>query len=299
MLQTGDTAESKNMFDLAKLAAYTKLLRSDEFLKYMQGRINYDISKIKQQYFNYIEEAEFGVKLLSRFNVEGKRILEIGSGAGILTSWMLLNGADITGIEPSALGFDFHNDIFSAIWDYFKLPADRIHDVIAEELDVNKLGKFDVIFSINVMEHIPPQNLALVFEKMSSVMADKGVMYHHCPNYIVPFEPHYGIPLVPFFPQITGKLKGVNKEGLWQSVNFITLPQVNRIARKLNLTVDFQKEVMAETFTRLDYDKEFAYRHPTLVKAYGIMKKTGIMSVLKAVPPVLCTPMTFSMSFKK
>lgn len=292
-------AVNKDVFNPLKLSEYTALLRSDKFLNHLQSRISYNISEIQRQYFNYIEEAEFGVNLLSQFELEGKRILEIGSGAGILTSWMLINNVDIVGIEPSALGFDFHNDIFSAIWDYFELPKDRIYDLTAEQLDVTAIGKFHLIFSVNVMEHIPVGNLELVFAKMGSVMHDNGVMHHHCPNYIIPFEPHYGIPLIPFFPQVTGKLKGYDKEGLWQSVNFITLPQVQKIVRKLNLKVDFKKEVMAETFVRLDYDKEFASRHPALTKVYGLMKKTGAISILKAIPPVLCTPMTFTVSHRK
>ena len=149
------------------------------------------------------------------------------------------------------------------------------------------------------MEHIPVDNLQLVFEKMKGVMHEDGIMYHHCPNYIVPFEPHYGVPLVPFFPQAIGKLKGLNQHGLWQSINFITLPQVKQIAHKLNLKADFKKHVMADTFARLDYDKEFAARHPMLTKVYSIFKKTGIFTLIKAIPPVLCTPMTFTVSHKK
>lgn len=289
-------AINKDAFNSQKISEYSSLLKSDKFLEYIQSRINYDISKIKRQYFNYVEEAEYGVRLLSKFDIEGKRILEVGSGAGILTAWMLINGVDIIGIEPSALGFDFHNDIFTAIWDYFKLPKDRIYDLTAEQLDPDKIGKFHIIFSVNVMEHIPTETLELAFEKMGAVMHENGFMYHHCPNYSVPFEPHYGVPLVPYFPHIMGKITGLDKHGLWQSVNFITLPQVKRISRKLGLKVEFQKGVMAEAFDRLEYDKEFAARHPALTKMYDTMKKVGIIAMFRAIPPRYNTPMTFTIS---
>ena len=289
---------NKDVFNPEKFYAYTDTLRSESFLNYMQGRINYDLNEIKRQYFNYIEEAEYGIKLLSSHNLEGKRILEIGSGAGILTSWMLKNEVDIVGIEPSAIGYTFHKDIFSAIWDYFQLPTDRIYDLSAEQLDPTVLGKFQFIFSVNVMEHIPKENLELVFEKMKSVMSKDGMMLHHCPNYVVPFEPHYGIPLVPFFPHVTGKMRGVYKEGVWQSLNFITLPQVKKIANRLELKIDFKKAVMKETFTRLESDAQFASRHPALVKVYKILKATGVISLLGLIPPSLCTPMTFTMTHK-
>jgi SAM-dependent methyltransferase len=289
---------NKHLFNEAEFNKYKDTLRSQDFLAYIQRRIDYNISEIKQQYFNYIEEAEFGVKLLSKFDLQDKRILEIGSGAGILTCWMLKNDVDIVGIEPSAIGFTFHNDIYTAILDYFSLPPNRIYDLTAEELDVNITGTFDLIFSVNVMEHIPTENLELAFSKMNSVLKAGGSMYHHCPNYIVPFEPHYGIPLIPFFPQVTGKMKKVHEEGLWKSINFITLPQVNQIATKLGLKADFQKGMMADAFIRLDHDAEYAKRHPLLVKMNRVFKKTGVIFLLKNIPPSLCTPMTFTLTKK-
>ncbi len=289
----------KNIFDQEKFSAYTASLRSKEFLDFLQSRISYDVETIKRQYLNYVEEAEFGIQLLSKFDLNGKRILEVGSGAGILMSWLLINGADIVGIEPSALGFSFHEDIFSAIWAHYKLADKRVFDLSAEQLDPAIVGKFDLIYSINVMEHIPVDNLELVFSKMKSVMTDTGAMYHHCPNYIIPFEPHYGLPLVPFFPQVTGKLKGVNKEDLWASVNFITLPQVKKIAKALNLDVSFKEKVMKETFTRLEFDAQFASRHLFLVKVYKVLKAVGIINLLGLIPPVLSTPMTYTLTFKK
>lgn len=287
-----------NIFDTDKLAAYTAELRSDSFINYMQSRINYDFDEIKKHYFDYVEQAEFGVKYLSDLDLNGKHLLEIGSGAGILTAWLLMNGVNIVGIEPSALGFHFHNDIYTAICDHFKLPENSIYDLSAEELDAAKLGKFDIIFSINVMEHIPTKNLGLVFGRMKDVLNDDGIMYHHCPNYIIPFEPHYGIPLVPFFPQITGKLKGVADEPLWRSVNFITLPQVKQLTESAGLKVKFQKEVMKTSFVRLEHDKEFASRHKALAGIYKFLKAVGIIRLMGAIPPSMCTPMTFAISRK-
>lgn len=259
----------------------------------MQSRIGYDFATIQDDYNDYVEQAAFGLALLSKLDIHNKRILEVGSGAGILTAWLLLNDVDVIGIEPSALGFDFHQDIFTAIWDYFKLPNDRVFDRSAEQIQEADLGKFHIIFSVNVIEHIPSENLPLVFERMTSVLHDDGFMYHHCPNYIIPFEPHYGLPLIPFFPQVTGKMAGVANEGLWRSVNFITLPKLKRIASGLNLSASFEKGIMAASFKRLDYDPEFSKRHPALTKINKFMRALGIIKALEKLPPVACTPMTF------
>lgn len=290
--------KTSNMFNLEQFNRYAATLRSQSFLDFMQSRVDYDINTIKREYLNYIEEAEFGVKLLSKFDLSNKRVLEVGSGAGIFMSWLLLNDVDIIGIEPSALGFSFHQDVLTAILDYFNLPKERVFDMLAEELDAAITGKFDLIYSINVMEHIPVNNLELAFLKMKNVMAADGIMYHHCPNYIIPFEPHYGVPLVPFFPQLMGKWKGIHKEDLWVSVNFITLPQVKKIARKLDMDVNFKKNVMKETFTRLELDQQFASRHRVLVRVYKVLKAVKIIDLLGLIPPMLSTPMTYAITLR-
>ena len=288
----------QDVFDKKKLETFTKQLQSETFISFLQNRIAYPVSDIRQEYYNYIEQAAFGVQLLSRFDLTGKRILEVGSGAGILTAWLLLNDIDVIGIEPGALGFHFHQDIFTAIWDYFELPADKVFDKTAEQIAESELGRFDLIFSVNVMEHIPVPNIELVFQKMKSVLQPNGIMYHHCPNYTIPYEPHYGLPLIPFFPQAVGKLTGKSREALWQSVNFITLSQVRKIASKNAMKVYFEKGIMAESFNRLQHDEEFAFRHPVLTKLSKVMKRLGILKAMKALPPELCTPMTFIISDK-
>lgn len=287
------TKSTQKVFNKSELETFTKQLQSDSFVTFIESRIDYPFSDIKQEFNNYVEQAVYAVDLLSKIELANKRILEVGAGAGILTAWLLLNDIDVIGIEPSALGFHFHQDVFTAIWDYFKLPSNKVLDRSAEEIDEKELGKFDVIFSLNVMEHIPVNNLELVFQKMNSVLKGDGFMFHHCPNYTIPYEPHYGLPLVPYFPQMIGKLTGKIKESLWQSVNFITLSQVKKIADRNSLKAYFERGIMAESFNRLEYDQEFSYRHPSLAKLFPLLKKAGLIKLMEHLPPQFCTPMTF------
>ncbi len=289
---------NKHFYNLHKLSSFTRELLSDGFINYLCSRIDYDFETIRKKYTDYVEEARFGVELLSKFNLQGKRVLEIGAGAGMLTGWLLMNGVDTVGIEPSALGFSFNDDIYRAIFSYFDLPTDRLYNLTAEELNPEQLGRFDLICSVNVLEHILPANMDLVFSAMKSVLAPGGMMYHHCPNYIVPFEPHYGIPLIPFFPHITGRMKGVRNEELWKSVNFITYNRVKKLGRQNGMDISFEGGVMKDAFARLETDKEYAARHPMLSKIYKLMKVTGIAWLIGTTPPVLCTPMTFTVTHK-
>ena len=288
----------QQVFNQEKLQAFTSQLQSETFIAFIQSRIDYPFTEIQQEYNNYIEQAAFGVALLSKLDLNDKRILEVGSGSGILTAWLLLNGVDVIGIEPSALGFSFHADIFTAIWDYFKLPSNKVFDRSAEQISEQDLGKFHLIYSVNVMEHIPVNNLDLVFEKMKSVLHENGIMYHHCPNYSIPFEPHYGLPLIPFFPQLIGKLTGKSKEALWQSVNFITLNQVKKITAQQQLNSYYEQGIMAASFKRLQYDPEFANRHPLLAKISKVMAAIGLLKAMENIPPQWATPMTFIVSHK-
>ncbi|WP_208025488.1 class I SAM-dependent methyltransferase [Niastella caeni] len=285
---------NQDVFNEQKMKAFVNELKSDALINYIKSRITYQWDEISKQYFSYVEEALFGMRLLSKFSLEG-RILEVGSGPGMLVAWLHMNGVNIMGIEPSELGFEFNLQLKNAIWDYYKLPPNLILDLIAEDLDPAVHDKFDLIYSVNVIEHLPKDNIQLAFTKIKNVLAEDGMMYHHCPNYIIPFDPHYGFPLVPMFPQLTGKIKGVANENLWKSFNFITLPQIKKVASAIGMEVSFQHKAMKDSFVRLEEDKEFAERHQTLVKIYPILKKLGIINIFGLIPPVLCTPMTYTL----
>lgn len=275
------------------LEAYLDILRSAPFIDYLRQHTSGKLDTYRQEYNNYVEEAAYGLRLLSAHQPAGKRILEVGGGVGILSCWLYLSGHDIVAIEPSAIGYTFHHDIQRAIWQYFQVPGERFMDRTAEELDPAHTGTFDLIFSVNVVEHISRKTLTRAFAQMRAVLRNGGLMVHHCPNYHVPFEPHYGLPLMPFAPQAMGKWKGVHQEGVWQSLNFITTTDIKKIAAETGLKVSFEKALLQKAFERFDQDAEFAGRHPGLVKIQKLLKATGMLRLLGALPPEACTPMTF------
>lgn len=283
----------KNVFDKKAMQEFVAQLRSEAFRQFWQSKAPYNIAQYYPIMDNYIEESVFGLEQLSEFNLEGKKLLEVGAGAGILTAWLLKNGVDAWGIEPSGMGYDFHAEMFESVKAYYQLPEGRIIDAAAEDLSPKIINNADIIFSLNVLEHIKPQNLQRAFNGMKSVLAPGGVMLHHCPNYIIPFEPHYGLPLVPFFPHLTGKIRGVYNDGVWQSLNFITYYKVKKLAKNAGLKIIFKKALMAEAFTRLERDEVYASRHKFLSKIYPLLKYSGLIWLMRQIPPVLCTPMTF------
>ena len=88
-------------------------------------------------------------------------------------------------------------------------------------------------------------------------------MVHLCPNYTLPFEPHFGIPLIPFFPRATACLypQTIKKlPGIWEELNFITAGRTKRLASAGGLTVSFDQGILAAAMRRFDRDQLFRER---------------------------------------
>lgn len=252
----------------------------------------------------YLNEAKSNIHLITPYLRKDIRILEVGSGIGILTAFLKSEGYNILGIEPGAQGgFSFMTAMHNAVLrQVAPLLKPEILTIGASELDENVHGTFDLIFSIHVMEHIFPLDSAV--EAMAGVLSDGGIMRHLCPNYNFPFEPHLGIPLVPFFPKATRyilpkKIKA--NQSIWDGVNFVTSSRIKNLASKNGLKSEFERGVMARFFMRLRDDVTFANRHQGLIGRLGKMRFIGklIGVIFKLIPPALATPMIMTLTHDK
>jgi hypothetical protein len=127
---------------------------------------------------------------------------------------------------------------------------------------------------------------------MASVLAPGGIMLHTCPNYRVPYEPHYGVPLVPFRPQATATLRPRLKDDpLWQSLNFVTAGDLRRFARRHGLAVEFQRGVLADVIARLATDEAFARRQGWAGRAARGLARAKVLGLVNRIPPTWLTPM--------
>jgi SAM-dependent methyltransferase len=163
--------------------------------------------------------------------------------------------------------------------------------VSIEDITTEQAGTFDLIFSNNVLEHVDDVETAL--GALSALLRPGGVMVHNCPNYSVPYEPHFGIPLVPIRPASTARVlpDTITSTGLWQSINFVTAREVRRIAARQGAEVSFERGLLGDTMERFA-EPEFARRHPALARLAGVLG--AIAPVLRRVPPALATPMIVS-----
>src|SRR5690606_7464751 len=124
------------------------------------------------------------------------RIMEIGAGLGLLSAYLFKLGHDVTAVEPANVAFGMFEATKAQIWKELGSEAPRLVELPAEELSVDGVGQFDFIFSINVMEHI--DDLQAATAAILKLLRPGGISVNSCPNYWVPYEPHYGIPMVPF-----------------------------------------------------------------------------------------------------
>lgn len=219
------------------------------------------------------------------------RLLEIGSGLGLTSIYLERSGHDITSVEPAATGFSFHGRVAAILFDV--LGASHPHIAATADSIPSSAGPFDLVFSNNVVEHIGDPFAAL--DHLMSLLADGGRMLHSCPNYSFPYEPHFGVPLLPVRPALTARFlpERISASEVWASLNFVTAGQVKRWADDSGFRVDFRRGQLADSIERLTRDQEFADRHRSIGRLAGVLQATGVTRVVRHLPAKASTPMEF------
>ncbi len=281
-----------------RLTSFLQRFRDPEFARPVADKLGWGEEKVLGLLDMYLNEAHAGLAVVAPYleRARGKRILEVGSGVGVLSAFLKSEGHDITGLEPVGLGFDFFSVAARAVADATRdLGLPRIEKSVVDATS-DEHGTFGLIFSVNVLEHI--DHLDAAFARMAELLAPGGEMIHSCPNYLVPYEPHFGIPLVPFAPALTAKVfraKVASNVPLWHSLNFIDYGTVQKLAKKYGLAPEFHTGLLHRALSRLDEDEEFAKRHPGVARSYRALQKVGVAGALARIPAWASTPMQFEL----
>ncbi|MEX0751138.1 MAG: class I SAM-dependent methyltransferase [Dehalococcoidia bacterium] len=125
-------------------------------------------------------------------DLRGKRVLDVGCGRGELVIQSALRGAEAWGIDYAQAAVDIAAQALAEIDD----PASgRMH---VDQMDVKALrfddAFFDVVFMMDVVEHLYPHELAAAFDELHRTIRPGGLLVMHTsPNKT--FEekvyPHY------------------------------------------------------------------------------------------------------------
>ncbi len=241
-----------------------------------------------------LEEAEETMRMLEGIRLEGRALLEIGGGVALVYAFLKSQGHDIVSIEPSTGGFGDRYRAGLRALEILGIDPAGWKPISTSELPELE-GGFDLIFSHFVMEHI--LRVEECFRNMARVLRPGGIMRHRCPNYLVPFEPHYNIPLIPFAPKRTEiLLRRLKGDPLWEELLFLTYPRVKTLCRENELDVRFDRGMLSWAFERLDRGGSYAARKRGFVAGGRLLKRTGLLRLLQILPPAISTPMTFTAS---
>ncbi len=285
-----------------KLVLFLDELPVDKLCHEIENEATTDADRARQLLGTFSNEAKGALDLINGYLSKDKRILEVGAGLCFLSLFLKREGYDVVALEPAMGGFGLFEAVKAVVLRHYSDIELEVLDIPADKLDTNKNGQFDVIFSNNVIEHIP--DLQKNFSAMTSVLSSSGIMVHACPNYVVPYEPHFGVPVVRVFSNLSRNIFKIDKRAnydVWESLNFITFFDVQKLAYKNNLNVIFERGVLYKSLLRLDQDEAFYERHSggIIYKGYSLIKKLRLLILIKYVPPMLSTPMVFSMSIKE
>ena len=227
------------------------------------------LKKIKKLQFEdipdlqgWIGDANFGLQQLSEYFNNNKKyeVLEIGCGIGILLSVIKEKYPHVSleGIEPYKGGFD-------------RLKATK--DLMQRNIEIKYLKfedfaqkKYDIIYSINVFEHLSDWKLYL--DKTSLWLKPKGINIIFCPNYSFPYESHFRIPIIlnkkitsVFFKNKINKFEKEKKIfRFMESLNFIKMRKIKKYCIERNLNFRYRNQIFKDIINRLDEDKEFQNR---------------------------------------
>jgi SAM-dependent methyltransferase len=170
------------------------------------------------------------------WNLEGARLLDLGSGQGAAVLEALERGADAYGVEP---GDEFRTLSRMRLRDAGHNP-DRISAASGEALPFSA-DSFDYVISLQVLEHVPDPYFLM--KEMFRVLKPGGECYIRCENYLSFREQHYRVAWLPMLPKRIGRLYlwsiGRNPSFLVNYIYYTTYPQIWSLARRLgfqNLT---------------------------------------------------------------
>nr|WHW29465.1 hypothetical protein [uncultured bacterium] len=246
----------------------------------------------------YAAEALFGRNYISAdiaLLKHGARIIEVGAGTFLLSCQLVREGFEVTALEPTGSGFSHFSKLRELVRDRAIslgcLP--RVVDLPAEEFAEKNC--FDFAFSVNVMEHV--NDVPRVVANIAACLVAGASYRFTCPNYLFPYEPHFNIPTLfskklteqVFYRRIFMAKNMPDPVGTWQSLNWIGVLQVRRVAARLNgIKISFNRSLLVSTLERVVVDKEFASRRsPVIRRVLSLIVRLRLHHLFRFVPAAL------------
>ncbi len=231
----------------------------------------------------YVGDANFGLKHVHSFVQglqQGQRVLEVGTGPCLLLGDLAFRFPDILfyGIEPIGPGFSAYKDFIAKTK---SMTNFELYDGGYEMFET--AHKFDLVYSINVFEHLPDWKHFLEFVK--NILSPSGRCVVLCANYGFPYDAHFGIPYL-LSPRITKfvfrrhieNYERVNDcAGYWSSLNFVNWVAVRKHCECIELDVAFNPNITKDLINRLSEDPTFKARKKLLARPAKLFMRLGLL----------------------
>lgn len=259
----------------------------EELLCQLRECLDERYSHLLELFDAFADEARYGRRLLAGSLdrlPRGGRILEVGGGLMLLSAALQREGFEVTAVEPVGSGFSAFHELQAIVLSH-AVASGHAPQVLRQRVeDIELESQFDFAFSINVMEHV--DDVDLTIRRVLEALRETSVYRFTCPNYLFPYEPHFNILALPS-KALTGKLmrrwidhssRVYDPEGMWASLNWITVPKVRRAVRAIPYArLLFHGEILSDAFERVVHDDRFAARRSlwirslvTLAVAFGM-----------------------------
>ncbi|MBZ5551877.1 MAG: methyltransferase domain-containing protein [Acidobacteriia bacterium] len=106
----------------------------------------------------------------------GERILDVGCGSGVITSFLGESGASVLGIDSSEDAIAFASQEFSA-------PNVRFERLLVDDLVGLDHLSFDKIYCLELIEHIYRNQTRELFQQFRTLVKPGGKVFVTTPNY--------------------------------------------------------------------------------------------------------------------
>ena len=240
----------------------------------------------------YISEAKFFRNIVApdvANLISGSYVIEVGSGIGLLSLHLASLGFEVTAFEPQSSGFNQMNAMRSLISENWKPSAPQVEFREASLNQTTQLEKLaDYIFAINVIEHV--HNFEELITHAVKAKTPEATMRIVCPNYSIPYEPHFNIPII-FTKRITKFIFGhkihnskiPDSDEFWGDLSWPTQKKLKKILKSKGWNVEFSRDATHEYLNRAFSDSDFIVRKGRIIGS--LFKLTSVLvKIVRFVP---------------
>lgn len=253
----------------------------------------------------YVGEAAFFHHLLRR-DVDalphGATILEVGSGIGLLAMHLASGGHRVIAFEPQSAGFGQMAVFRELILDHWNGPDPGVvwvDDYMAGDDERLAGEQIDLAIAINVVEHVP--DVTGFLSDVISVIGPQGRFRFICPNYAIPYEPHFEIPTLGrkdwtyrVMRRRILKAPFADSQGMWDELSWPTVRSLKYSLESINCSYAFSRDATRAYLGRPLNDPSFMERKGPLLRhgfrlASTILPKAIDRLPLSALPIIDCS----------